>query len=55
MILSAKTADVERVTMEKCAKRSLKQAELIGITPIAKWKREKKKERMDMKWYRKRR
>jgi hypothetical protein len=33
MILSAKTTDVERVTMEKCVKRIiLKQAEQIGKT-----------------------
>jgi hypothetical protein len=37
MILSAKTTDVERVTMEKCVKRILKQAE-----QIAKWNREQK-------------
>ncbi len=53
MILSAKTTDVERVSVEKCVERILKQAEQIGKTP---GEREiKKTEIMEMKWYRKRR
>ncbi len=46
MILSARTADVERVTMEKYAKRILKQAEQIGKTPGERGReRKRKKER----------
>ncbi len=48
MILSAKTADVERVTMEKCVKRILKQAEQIGRTSGERGRERKRKK--EWKW-----
>ncbi len=49
----SETTDVERVSVEKCVERILKQAEQIGKNTFSDGGRESKK-RMEMKWYRKR-